>query len=345
MLSNAHNVRYSVVIPVYNAAEYIVEALSSLNNQVVGNYSVDVILVNDGSTDNIIEVVEKFRSDFEMPVELISQDNQGVSVARNTGLSVANGDYVLFLDADDTLSSDFFFNITREICGSDKNINLLITSYRKVNRNTIDYFINKNIENDEEVKYRFLNGSLYCNMCTFIFKRKCIENIGLRFTSNVKFGEDIEFYAKYLFSQNDIAMVPDSFFNYHFRFNSAMNAKPGVKRFDAIEALFRVEQFLISHNVDKNLIDHFDRVYLPSRIERVFCQIVRDGTNFNEFIGLFLDAKIENILINNDVPALSVAIKCKLITYSPRFLFFLLKLIDFIRNNSWTNLNEKTKVH
>ena len=87
--------KFSIVIPTYNKANTIEQALDSIYDQTVNNF--EIIVVNDGSTDNILDVLDRY----DKPVRVISQENKGVSVARNTGIDHAVGEYICFLDADD----------------------------------------------------------------------------------------------------------------------------------------------------------------------------------------------------------------------------------------------------
>lgn len=87
--------RFSVIIPVYNKAKTIVNALDSIYAQTIQDF--EIVVVNDGSTDNIQEIL----SNYNRPVKLISQENRGVSEARNHGIRESEGEYICFLDADD----------------------------------------------------------------------------------------------------------------------------------------------------------------------------------------------------------------------------------------------------
>lgn len=101
---------FSVIIPLYNKKDYIKRCLESVLNQSYEN--LEIIIINDGSTDKGEFVAEKFKSD---NVTIVSQLNQGVSVARNTGVSLSRHDHVVFLDADDTWDKDFLLELTKLI--------------------------------------------------------------------------------------------------------------------------------------------------------------------------------------------------------------------------------------
>ncbi len=99
------NISVSVIIPAFNAAAYIAETITSIQQQSFSDW--EVIIVNDGSTDNTADIIKPFLNE---KINLIHQTNQGVSIARNNGLTQAHGKYVVFLDADDVLSLDFLKN-------------------------------------------------------------------------------------------------------------------------------------------------------------------------------------------------------------------------------------------
>ena len=90
----------SIIIPCYNQAEYLPQAIESALNQKTGE-DFEVIVVNDGSTDNSLEIAKSYKG-----IKVISQVNKGLSSARNTGIMNAIGDYILFLDADDNFYED-----------------------------------------------------------------------------------------------------------------------------------------------------------------------------------------------------------------------------------------------
>lgn len=92
--------KVSVIIPLYNQQQYVGEAIESILNQTYPN--IEIIVVNDGSTDNPLSVLEKYKNN----IILINQENKGLAAARNAGLKKCSGEYIQFLDADDFLHKD-----------------------------------------------------------------------------------------------------------------------------------------------------------------------------------------------------------------------------------------------
>lgn len=93
--------KVSVIIPVYNTEPYLYECLNSIINQTLKD--IEIICVNDGSTDSSLNILEKY-AEYDSRIVIFSQENKGQSVARNVGLSAASGEYVYFMDSDDVLS-------------------------------------------------------------------------------------------------------------------------------------------------------------------------------------------------------------------------------------------------
>ena len=98
----------SVVIPVYNCEKYIEECIKSISEQqAVDLKRIQVILVNDGSTDNSLEICNRLKDEIdELTIDVITGENRGVSAARNRGIKAAKGKYIMFVDADDFISID-----------------------------------------------------------------------------------------------------------------------------------------------------------------------------------------------------------------------------------------------
>ncbi len=100
----SHNTDFSVIIPVYNRAEYIGRAIESVLNQTYCNYK--IYIIDDGSTDNTKEIVDKYLKQYPEKINYLYQKNKGVSSARNTGIRNSGGEWLAFLDSDDEWLKD-----------------------------------------------------------------------------------------------------------------------------------------------------------------------------------------------------------------------------------------------
>ena len=106
------NIKVSVIIPVYNCDEYVGTTLESVINQDFDSY--EIIVIDDGSTDNSLEIINATLKDCEIPYKVVHQENGGVSVARNHGIKISSGEYLVFVDADDYITENHLSELYNE---------------------------------------------------------------------------------------------------------------------------------------------------------------------------------------------------------------------------------------
>ena len=126
------NKKLSVIIPIYNTSKYIEKCLNSVVNQTMNN--IEIIIVNDGSTDNSEEVIQKWINENQAKIEIkyFKKENGGLSSARNFGVKQATGKYITFVDSDDYLDKNIYKNLERYI---DEEIELIKFKMCTVNEN------------------------------------------------------------------------------------------------------------------------------------------------------------------------------------------------------------------
>lgn len=213
---------FSIVIPVYNGGKYIEECLSSIVKQKYCNY--EVIVINDGSTDNSVNIVQKI-SKYNDRIKLFSKDNGGVASARNMGIMKSNGRYIIFLDADDLMVPECLEKISQVL--SNKAMDLTIcTSYiemdnknDKLNRLFTDEAIRKEKTNSE-IKKLCQNLS---SMCIAVYRRQFLLNNDLYVREGVTCGEDTEFFFNALVLSKTLQLADVALFAYRFNPNSVSN--------------------------------------------------------------------------------------------------------------------------
>ena len=163
--------KISIIIPVYNAEKFLEKLFTSILNQTYNNY--EVVLVNDGSTDNSHKIIENYKSKSEK-IKCITIENSGPGIARKIGFENSTGELLFFIDSDDFLPKD---NILEEISEiyDKSNFDILIFNFiRKYNEkeNIVNAFFSKNIkeglQSADYLKKNDLAGALWCK----IFKRE-----------------------------------------------------------------------------------------------------------------------------------------------------------------------------
>lgn len=207
----------SVVIPVYNTEQYLERCISSVIDNTYQN--LEIICIDDGSTDKSVEILKKFAQKDER-IRILCKENGGVSSARNIGIKNANGDYISFIDSDDWVHKDFFSILVS--VSSKEEFDIIISPH--ANR-TEENCEEKNMEIDYNVRKLGFEESLHygCvrNMANGrMYKRDCIgEN---RFPEDVHIGEDMIFNTLVLSNSEikRIALLENALYYYFNRNNS-----------------------------------------------------------------------------------------------------------------------------
>ena len=127
----------SIIIPIYNGEKFIKKCLDSILANYNKNY--EVIIINDGSTDGTREILNNYK---EENIKIINNNNNGVSFSRNLGIKLATGKYIMFVDIDDYLSSNWYEIIKEEIQKSDIEVGIFSKNDISCEKNIIiDYII------------------------------------------------------------------------------------------------------------------------------------------------------------------------------------------------------------
>lgn len=177
-----NNIYLSVIIPVYNAANKIQQCVESVVSEVVANrISYEIILVNDGSTDNSLELCKKLSND-NPNIKILSQNNSGPSVARNNGLKIAKGDFIALNDADDKWLPGKLKKQLEEF-QSNSDIDLLCAKYGECLRTEIK----------QKLTFKKEAFHNYFSPPTSIFRKKILVGGDINFPENQKYSEDMRF--------------------------------------------------------------------------------------------------------------------------------------------------------
>ncbi|SMP28909.1 glycosyltransferase family 2 protein [Chryseobacterium profundimaris] len=192
----------SVIIPMFNAEKTIIRTLDSVRNQDYDLNQFEIIIINDGSTDNSKTLVENYKNiHSELNIKIIGQENGGVSKARNEGLKAATGNYIALLDSDD----EWLPQKTKTQMGflEDKSLDVdFITCLR--NGEKIWFPYKKNAINLARITLRKLLLRVDGQTSTALFKRKVLDNTGF-FDEKQRYSEDANYWMK--ISKNNVMYI------------------------------------------------------------------------------------------------------------------------------------------
>ena len=220
----------SIIIPVYNVEQYLPKCLDSILAQTYKN--LEIILVNDGSQDNSGKICDDYAKK-DTRIKVIHQKNGGVAAARNMGLSIANGEWIGFLDSDDWIEQDMFeylLNLTLKYdadvaqCGIffEDNINIKEIQYPKK-----EYFAPYGIE-------KFTNSDMQLiinSVCNKLYRADIIRDI--RYDTNYPIGEDLLFNIEVMLKINGIVFGILRKYHYIYYKDSTSHLAPTLKKLES----------------------------------------------------------------------------------------------------------------
>ena len=189
-------IKYSVIIPVYNAERTLKRCLDSLLSQ--QRMDVEIILINDGSSDRSAEIIGDFKTRFRN-IKALTQENSGVSSARNSGLDAARGTYITFVDSDDYVSKDYFQAMDE--AGAREDSDLIVFAKDIAGQSTDERDLYKKMcaaESLQEKRKILLSSRIIFQPPYKRFRREIIEKEHLRFIKGMYVGEDFNFCFAYM---------------------------------------------------------------------------------------------------------------------------------------------------
>lgn len=235
----------SIIIPAFNSEKYIGKCLESIVNQNYNNY--EVIIVNDGSTDNTEKICKNIIKD-NNKFKIINKINGGVSSARNEALKISTGKYIWFIDSDDYIEKDAFKIIYEKI----DNVDVLAFGYEQIYKTKQTYkFKERKIDQDKAIKYMFLNKIFIGALWNKVIKREIIEQI--RFDERISFGEDLLFQYYTLKSSKKIKIINNILYHYVIRDGGICKSSDIDKKIQGIY----VTDIILKENFDDRKIKNY----------------------------------------------------------------------------------------
>jgi glycosyltransferase involved in cell wall biosynthesis len=238
----------SIIIPVYNVELYVEKCINSIINQTYQN--IEIIIINDGSTDNSGNVCHNFESS-DARIRFVNQVNKGVSVARNLGLSMAQGEWVYFIDADDYLELN-----TIELLSNEFESNLDVIQFG------LSVILDEKIlrsKHPSEYKKVFQKTDLFRSIimkplsaCLIIVKRSILIHNNIKFNTLLKHNEDSLFVFQILSNCNGLLFYDKAFYNMQLRSNSVTSRPITLSR---INNKLIYLQLLIDYYKEKEMVN------------------------------------------------------------------------------------------
>lgn len=217
----------SVIIPIYNARDYINKCVDSVINQTYKN--IEIILVDDGSNDGSEEICTYYSQVYKN-ISCIHIGNQGVSNARNQGMKISRGQYIGFVDADDYIDEKMY-EVLYELINYEIKYDMSVCEIydRKINEI-------RQLSSKEAIYDLFSINSFGGYACNKLFRKEKIDMLSLEFKTNISMCEDLLFTYNYCKNSNNIIYTSDKYYFYINNDNSLVNSRFNIKQMSVINA-------------------------------------------------------------------------------------------------------------
>ena len=312
----------SIIVPVYNVNRYIKESIESICLQKFDSY--EVVLVDDGTEDNSIEIAEEVLKKYSISYAVVKKDNGGLPSARNAGIKAAKGKYVCFIDSDDLISCSHI-NDLWTICNAHQLVaafSLFQLTYENNRRGnpTIDN-VGKVI-NREQLLADFLVRKLRIHCCTLLVEKQYLIDNNIFFNEKLRYGEDIDFMWRLFPTLTSVGCTENESYLYLQRANSLMS----TQNIDRVEVLLgefgeTVNLLRINYPNDEKIWK-----YLYGKASLAFYRTFAESSDYELFMELLDKTNYKSVIKSNlTIKSTKLRILALSLLISPKLFVFIVK--------------------
>lgn len=258
--------KISIIIPVYNTEKYLKECIESAMHQTLTD--IEIICVNDGSTDTSLEILKSF-AEKDNRLKIVTQQNKGQSAARNTGLKIATGEYIAFLDSDDFFENIFAEQMYQKAQSQDADITMCSMNIVKNDKKETTHpylsldIIPKELDN---IVFNITNiKKILFNICVTpwnkIYKTDFLRKNDIKFLEKINF-EDNLFFIESFVKAKKINIIRENLVNYRYFSDtsySTQNGKHDLKKLDFFRIIKKEKKILQENNLYSELKEDFEK--------------------------------------------------------------------------------------
>lgn len=332
----------TIIMPIYNASKYLNLSIESVLKQSYKNFT--LLLIDDGSTDNSIEIIQEYKKKDDRII-VINKENGGVCNARNIGLKMTKTKYVTFIDHDDEYDKDFLKNILMLI--ESKELDLVKCSRKNVFIDLNGLSLGYNECNYSDSIYE--SKDLYKNILSIckseiwgsvwngIYKTSLFKENKLIFNENYKNGnEDIDISVDLLFKANKVGIISYIGYYHYYRIGQSTSMKFNEKQITSrLEVINKEIDYLKVNNLEKykdeflayHLLDYFKILFFAFdlQMQRKYINIISDKIDIKSILSVNLMKKVKKMSRKNYIEFLLIRSRYPMIYFFFRNIFYKIK--------------------
>ena len=312
-------IKISIVMPVFNGMKYLNNILQCLASQTDKDF--EIVFVDDGSCDSTYNYLLEESQNSLFKFVLVRQENQGVSVARNTGIKNASGDYISFIDVDDLVKPNYVEYLKSLILIHNADVAMCTMTRSVVKEETQEKI---SVYDAESILRKNLWGQLHIGVCGICVKKNILERKYMHFVAGYKYSEDLHMLWRILSEANTIVVSNMPLYIYLNNEGSAMSSF-NEERFQSVQLIWQLEPYFFIKHKD------FYKIYKKFAVARMYWALLRQAAqaySYDDFYAFYIQhgvkGYIKQLFLYRDY---KVAISSILCDISPFLFYFLAKNI------------------
>ncbi|ANW97653.1 hypothetical protein CSTERTH_00700 [Thermoclostridium stercorarium subsp. thermolacticum DSM 2910] len=329
-----YNDLISIIVPIYNCEKYLLKCVDSIRTQTYTN--LEIILIDDGSNDNSPSLCDKILKE-DCRIKVIHKDNGGVSDARNTGLKIASGKYIAFVDSDDYLEETYLELLYKSLIFNEADLSICGYIYEDEKGNMIAKTTGDSVilNSHEALNLMFSPKEYQGFLWNKLFKKELIG--ALQFNKEITICEDLLFVSQYMLNCKKIVYNPIPLYHYVYNTNSAINSryrKFNYKNLSELKVYDIMLTFLPTTYYDtikvikyRKLMSHVgivQQVYSSNHFDKKLLDKMQQYIRNNIFDIFHINKKVFRVSKYDKLMALLIAI-------NPAFLYCAFKVKKLIK--------------
>ncbi len=320
-------IKLSIIVPIYNASSYLHKCLDSLVSQTLSD--IEIICINDGSTDDSLKILEEY-AQRDNRIKVLTQDNKGIGYSRNLGLSIAQGEYVAFVDADDFVEESTYIVAYEKAKERDCdilmfNFNCIVDDGSELHPDVKKYFNMESYFKSKDIppKFSYMDLSdkilqVSWNIWNKLYRRDFIIANNIKFINT--YFQDSPFHLETLVLADNISFLPEKLYNYRMQNPASVTNThyKSIRVFDFFKVVDEMKRMLLKHKK----FDELKRQYLEFKLVVLNAHLIsiQDEKLYKSFYkNIIASLKKEKITIDV-LRGLKLALALDHFLYSDEFL-------------------------